>query len=120
MTTALVPVDSLGLAPSPYVSRKAFKALSSSGFLPWLSLQGASSNAVKKRQIEQGHFALFAKKDDFTDLGIAVKAIVLDMRHKAVNFKKKLTVYDPESPEFKEIERLSESKDQEVRKGIAD
>jgi hypothetical protein len=117
--TTLVSVDNLGLAPSPYVSRKAFKALSSSGFLPWIALQGSSSNAVKKRQIEQGHFALFTQKDDFTDLGVSVKALVLDVRHKAVAFKKKLTVYDPDSEEFKEIERLSEHKDPAVRQGNA-
>ncbi len=119
MTTALAPVDEYGLAPSPYVSQKAFKSLSSSGFLPWLSLQGASSDPVKRRLIEQGHFALFAKKGDFTDLGVEVKALVLDVRHKAVAFKRKLTVYDPESPAFKEIERLADDKNPLIRQGHA-
>lgn len=99
--------------PGKYATENALSNVSKVGdWLPYIVLH-SSSAAVKKKEIEGGHFGLHPSKGTIIDLGASFVALFLAWRPKAMQYKPKvLSFYDSTSKEFKDVEeRAKNTKD---------
>jgi hypothetical protein len=80
-------------------------------FLPYLQLFGSNSKEVKRGEFPMGHFAVVKDKKR-TDLGRTFSFLVIAWRPKAMQYAPEvLAYYDHNSPEFKRIQDLADTKD---------
>lgn len=83
------------------------------GFMARVQLCGGSSGMVKDEKVPIGQFAFIRSKDDFIVLGKEFLCIPLSWRSVAMRFGDETveSVYDKNSPEFKQIQIDSEGAD---------
>ena len=104
---ALLPDVGVG----KYVSDEAFDAISMAGsYLPRLQLFGGNSDAVKEQKIPIAHFGLVRSKDQIDDMGASLDVIPVSIRFCAMRLEEGnvVSVFNPEHPEFKQIQEDSE------------
>lgn len=112
MSTEL-SLQEMGLAPSKYSDDKAFSEMSSGGFLPRLMLFQASSELVKQGKASMACYGIVRGKDQVDDLSKETDLLVLAWRPKALEISAEeiISVYNPNSADFKRIATQSEVKD---------
>lgn len=95
-------------AQSKYATEKALSTVTKVGdWLPYIQLMSSNSPEVKRREFEQGHFALNKNRQKI-DLGDSFVAYLLAWRPKAMIFQPPQTWYNPESEGFKVIEATAD------------
>jgi len=89
-----------------------FKETTKSGdYLPRLQLMTSASDKCKSGEFPINHYALI-RDQNYDDVGEAVDLLVVTWRPKALEIGDEvISVFDPESPEFKRIQEKSGEKD---------
>lgn len=107
MSTGLVPVNSSARQD------RALAVAASVDYLPRIKLcQGSAKEVAKKKVKAGGNFALIRTKDDIEDLGDEVEMVMVAGRPKAMSTGDTiLSIFEDESPEFKQLQADSKVKD---------
>lgn len=121
--TALVMTEAgTGLASLPdfqgneHASMDAFNELVQSSFLPRVQLCSGSSGVVTEGLAVVGNYAFVRGEKDCIDLGKEVNIIPLCWRFAAMHFGEKMEIaYDPKSAQFKKIQAIANSGEQDNR-----
>lgn len=105
-------------ARGKYATDQALSNVTKQGFLPYITLHGASSTAVKRDKFPMGHFALVKSKVN-NDIGDSFVGFLLAWRPKAMQYAPEvLSFFDSTSAEFKNIEATAEEKDSQKGFGV--
>lgn len=108
----LVDPALLGLGKHAQEEKNFSLVSSTSGFLPRLMLFASGSNAVKEDKIKQGNYGIVRGKE-IEDLTREVPFLAFSWRPKALETggDEVISMFDPNSSEFKRIAAKSEEKD---------
>lgn len=88
-------------------------------YLCRLQLCGSNSKLFKKNKIAKGNYAYIVAEDNFTDLGASVDILPIVWRPKALDMSgdSPVSIYDVNSPEFKDISARSMQQNSECTFG---
>lgn len=94
--------------------------VTSASFLPYITLYGGNSNAVKEGLIDMAHFGLVRQKDKIEDLGKKFDFLALAWRFKAMEIADGsiISKYNPQDAGFISIKEKSAIKDSGCMFGI--
>ena len=121
MSTELATTPDLTNLPSTQFDDSVFDDLAkASDFLPRLQLY-SKGKAIDKGKVRPGSYGIPMSKDDITDLGNSIDVLVLTRKPKAIDMgdtEAIISVYDPNSDEFKRIAAKSAERDSHCMYGV--